>query len=106
MKQALKIISNKGLGVLIVKKRNITIGILTDGDLKRLNQKFQDLHSLKLKSVMKKNPISIEKDTLAAKALGIMNAKKITSLCVHKGKRRKITVGIIHIHTILNANIN
>ena len=42
MKQALKIISNKGLGVLIVKKRNTTSGILTDGDLKRLNQKYSD----------------------------------------------------------------
>ena len=106
MKQALKIISNKGLGVLIVKKRNTTSGILTDGDLKRLNQKYQNLHSLKIKSVMKKNPISIEKDTLAVKALEIMNTKKITSLCVHKGKKRKITLGIIHIHTILNANIS
>ena len=106
MKQALKIILNKGLGVLIVKKRNTTSGILTDGDLKRLNQKYQNLHSLKIKSVMKKNPISIEKDTLAVKALEIMNTKKITSLCVHKGKKRKITLGIIHIHTILNANIS
>ena len=106
MKQALKIISNKGLGVLIVKKKNTTSGILTDGDLKRLNQKYQNLHSLKIKSVMKKNPISIEKDTLAVKALEIMNTKKITSLCVHKGKKRKITIGIIHIHTILNANIS
>ena len=106
MKQALKIISNKGLGVLIVKKRNTTSGILTDGDLKRLNQKYQNLHSLKIKSVMKKNPISIEKDTLAVKGLEMMHTKKITSLCVHKGKKRKITIGIIHIHTILNANIS
>tara|TARA_Y100000590_G_C15653132_1_gene989556 strand:- start:120 stop:1097 length:978 start_codon:yes stop_codon:yes gene_type:complete len=106
MKKALKIISNKGLGVLIAKKRNITTGILTDGDLKRLNQKFQDLHNLKIKSVMKKNPITVEKDTLAAKALEIMNTKKITSLCVHKNKKKSHTIGIIHIHTILNANIN
>ena len=105
MKQALKIISNKGLGVLIVKKRNTTSGILTDGDLKRLNQKYQNLHSLKIKSVMKKNPISIEKDTLAVKALEIMNTKKITSLCVHSKKNKKKTIGIIHIHNILEANI-
>jgi len=105
MKQALRIISNKGLGVLVVTKKNITTGILTDGDLKRLNQKFQNLHSLKVKSVMKKNPITIENDTLAAKALEIMNTKRITSLCVYKGKNRKITSGIIHIHAILNANI-
>ena len=55
---------------------------------------------------MKKNPISIEKDTLAAKALEVMNTNRITSLCVHSGKRKNITIGIIHIHNILNANIN
>ena len=107
MKNALKQLIKKELGVLIVRNnKKITTGVLVDGDLKRLNRKFDNLHNLKIKSVMKKNPISIEKDTLAVKALEIMNTKKITSLCVHKGKKRKITLGIIHIHTILNANIN
>ena len=50
--------------------------------------------------------ISIEKDTLAAKALEIMNTNRITSLCVHNGKRKNITIGVIHIHNILNANIS
>ena len=50
---------------------------------------------------MKKNPVSVEKNTLAAQALSIMNAKKITSLCVHKGNKKNRTVGIIHIHNIL-----
>ena len=55
---------------------------------------------------MTKNPISIEKDTLAEKALSIMNAKKITSLCVHNQKKTKKTIGIIHIHSILKSNIH
>jgi len=55
---------------------------------------------------MKKNPTSIEIDTLAANALGIMNTRKITSLCVHKNKNKRKTIGIIHIHNILNANIS
>ena len=55
---------------------------------------------------MKKNPVSIDKNTLAAKALSIMNVKKITSLCVHKGNQKNKTVGIIHIHNILKANIS
>ena len=55
---------------------------------------------------MKKNPISIEKDTLAAQALSIMNDKKITSLCVHNRKQKNKTIGIIHIHNILEANIS
>ena len=107
MKKALKIILKKGLGVLIVKNnKNITMGILTDGDLKRLNQKFENINNLKIKSVMKRNPISIEKNMLAAKALSIMNTKKITSLCVHSGNKKNKTIGFVHIHNILNANIS
>ena len=107
MKHALKIISNKGLGVLIIKNnKNSTIGILTDGDIKRLAQKFKNFQELKIKSVMVKNPISVDKNTLAAQALLIMTSKKITSLCVHKENKKNKTVGIIHIHNILNANIS
>ena len=54
---------------------------------------------------MTKNPISIHKDELAAKALALMNKKKITSLCVFKNKDNSKTIGIIHIHHILQANI-
>ena len=54
---------------------------------------------------MTKNPISVDKDMLAAKSLSIMSDKKITSLCVHKKKNKKKTIGILHIHHILNANI-
>ncbi len=106
MQNALNIISKKGLGVLFVRKNKFTIGILTDGDIKRISQKNLDFQKLKINSVMKKNPISVEKDTLAAKALEIMNTNRITSLCVHNGKQKNITIGIIHIHNILNANIN
>ena len=107
MKYALKKISKKGLGALIVKnKKNITIGILTDGDIKRLAQKFKNFQELTIKSVMKKNPISVDKNTLAAQALSIMNSKKITSLCVHTGNQKNKTIGIIHIHNILKANIS
>ena len=106
MKDALRTITQKGLGVLLIKKKNITTGILTDGDLKRLNRKFENFQKLKIKKVMKKNPVSVDKNTLAAQALSIMNTKKITSLCVHKGNKKNKTVGIIHIHNILKANIS
>ena len=106
MQNALNIISKKGLGVLFVRRNKFTTGILTDGDIKRISQKNLNFHRLKINSVMKKNPISVEKDTLAAKALEIMNTNRITSLCVHSGKRKKLTIGIIHIHNILNANIS
>ena len=106
MKNALQTLIKKGLGVLIVKnKKNITTGILTDGDLKRLNRKYENLHNLKIKSVMKKNPKSVNKDMLATESLYIMNKNKITSLCVHNGKQKKKTIGIITVHALLSANI-
>ena len=107
MKNALKIINDKKLGVLIIRKKNgDTCGIITDGDLRRITQKFNNLDELEIKKIMKKNPLSVNKDTLAASALSIMNTKKITSLCVHKDKKKKRTIGLIHMHDILRSNIN
>ena len=106
MKKALKIINNKKLGVLIIKdKYSNTSGIITDGDLKRIAQKYNNFDNLKIKRVMKKNPISVDIDTLAASALTIMNSKKITSLCVHKKRSVKKTIGLVHMHDILKSNI-
>ncbi len=106
MRTALKRIEKKGLGVLVVKNNsNKTIGILTDGDLKRVSNKKVNYHDLEIKQVMKKNPISIDKNMLAAQALSIMNSKKITSLCVHQNKKKNKTIGFVHIHNILKSNI-
>ena len=55
---------------------------------------------------MTKKPIFIEKNELAAKALSIMNNKKITSLLVNNKKKSLTTVGVIHVHTILQSNIS
>ena len=107
MRKALNIINNKKLGVLIIKKKNgDTSGIITDGDLKRIAQKHSNFENLDLIKVMKKNPVTINKDTLAASALSIMNSKNITCLCVHKNKKIKKTIGLIHMHDILRSNIN
>ena len=107
MTSALNTINKKRLGVLIVRKNNNdTVGIITDGDLKRIAQKYDKFQNLVLKKVMKKNPLSVEKDTLAATALSIMNTRKITSLCVHNNKNIKRTIGLIHMHDILKSNIN
>ena len=54
---------------------------------------------------MTKKPIKVEKNTLATKALSIMNEKKITSLCVYDLKKKYLTIGIIHVHNILNEKI-
>ena len=107
MKKALKIISSKKLGTLIIQnnKKN-TIGIITDGQIRRFNEKNNNLQDLAVKKVMSSNPISIDQETLAEKALSIMNTKKITSLCIHNKKNIKKTIGILHIHSILQTNIS
>ena len=99
-------ITKKNLGTLVIRNnRSYTTGILTDGDLKRINNIKLSFKDLKIKKVMTKRPISVDKDMLAAHALSIMNNKKITSLCVHNNKSKNSTIGFIHIHDILNANI-
>ena len=106
MNKALKIMTGKKLGTLIARnKKKITTGIVTDGQIRRLSSKNIFLSLLKVKDIMTKNPIKIEKDTLATKALSIMNEKKITSLCVYNQKKKSVTIGIIHVHNILNKQI-
>ena len=72
MKKALKLITDKKLGVLIVLDKNKnTSGIITDGQIRRSNQKNKNLNNMTVKNVMTKNPISVQKNTLAAKALSV-----------------------------------
>jgi len=109
MKTALKIMTKKKLGTLIIRnKKNLTIGIVTDGDLKRAIQKNKNIQDLALKNIMTRNPTSINRNELAVKALNLMNSKnkKITSLCVYDKRNKLKTIGIIHIHKILENNIN
>jgi len=104
MKNALKIITQKNLGTLIVKNnRGISTGIITDGTIRRANEINNSLQNQLVKAIMTKNPINVDKEMLAEKALAIMNHKKITSLCVNNNKNK--TIGILHIHNILDAKI-
>ena len=107
MKEALKILNAKKLGFLLVRdKKKLTRGIITDGELRRISQKKHNLYNLLAKQVMTKNPIGIDKNELAAKALSIMNSKKITSICVYNKKNKLKTIGVLHIHNILKSNIS
>ncbi len=105
--RALKILSEKKLGILVVINKNKkTLGIITDGQIRRYTQKDLNFHSLTVKKIMTKNPISVDKNELAAKALSIMNSKKITSLLVVNKNKPQKTIGVIHVHTILQSNIS
>ena len=107
MKKALNILSDKKLGFLIIKnKQNKTIGIITDGEVRRYNEKKINMHLKNASDIMTKNPVSVDKNILAVKALSIMNNKKITSLLVHEKKNKYKTIGVIHIHNILQSNIS
>ena len=105
--KALKILSEKKLGILVVRdKTKKTSGIVTDGNIRRVSQKDSKFQNLLIKKIMTKKPVSIEKNELAAKALSIMNSRKITSLVVFDKKKPNITIGVVHVHTILQSNIS
>jgi arabinose-5-phosphate isomerase len=96
-------ISKKRLGVTLVIDHSDNLkGMVTDGDLRRLMEKEKNVTQLKASNMMAKNPKTITKETLAAKAVQIMEEHSITSLIVSdEGKIQ----GIIHLHDILKAGI-
>ena len=106
MSKVLKILTEKKLGILVAQNnKKETTGIVTDGQIRRFTEKKVNFDLFPVKKIMTKKPILIDKDELAAKALEIMNNKKITSLIVFNKKTPKKTIGVIHIHTILQTNI-
>ena len=107
MGKALKILSQKKLGLLIVRnKKNIIKGIITDGQVRRFSEKKLSFQALPVRKIMTRKPICIDKNELAAKALSLMNSKKITSLIVNNKKKPQVAIGVIHVHTILKSNIS
>ena len=107
MKKALNIITKKNLGTLIAQNnKKQTTGIITDGQIRRKTGELLNIYTKKVKDIMTKNPISVDKDTLVEKALSIMYSKKITSLIVSGNSNKNKTIGIIHIHNILENSSN
>ena len=106
IRKALKIINIKRLGFLVaINNLGQTTGVFTDGDLKRLMQKKRKIENLKIKSFMTKNPYVVDEEMLATDVLYQMNKKKITNVCVYKKNNKKKTIGVLHIHNLLN-NMN
>ena len=107
MKDALKVLRQKNLGVIIARNsKNYCTGIFSDGDLKRKIQKNKNLYDVQLKKVMTVNPIVINQESLAEKALAIMETNRITTLIVNSKKSKHKIVGLISIHDILETNIS
>ena len=98
-KQALKMMNEKKLGIVVVTKNKKIYGLVTDGDLRRiLNKSSQKIN---LTNLTRNYPLVINESMPASKALGLMAEKKITSLLVVSDKdfikKQKKLKGIIHI---------
>lgn len=103
-KKAIEVISDKKLGTaIVVDEAGKLTGVLTDGDIRRIIIKYGSAENLLTKDVMTKNPKTLLKDNLAAKALGIMEKHSITSLPVLNDNNEPI--GLIHIHDLLKAGV-
>ena len=102
-KEALKIMNQKKLGIIVLTKNKFITGLLTDGDLRRELGKISS--KTNLNNFASKTPLTVNENMPASKALSIMNEKKITSLLVVSdkdlNKSKKILKGIIHIHCLL-----
>jgi len=106
---AVKTISKKDLGIGIIIKNKYVIGIVTDGDIRRGAKNYSK--KTKITALMSRKPLHVGENISAAKALSIMNEKKITSLIVSSDsdyKKHKVFFkpkGILHIHSLLKYGI-
>ena len=106
LSKGIKIMNKCKLGTLIVlNSKSYLSGIISDGDVRKASKK--NLKNIKIKDLMTKNPVTVEKNTLATKCLAIMQSKKITKLIVGSSlsKTKTRVLGIISIHHILQAGI-
>lgn len=96
-------ISKKRLGVTaVIEKDNKIIGIITDGDIRRMLEKNDDIHQLIAKDIMGENPIIIDGETMAINALDIMKKNDITQILVTKDDKY---IGVVHFHDLIKEGI-
>ena len=107
LREILKVMNEKKLGIVVIIKNKFISGLLTDGDLRRGIKYFSKNQNLK--KIINQKPFIVNENMPASKALAIMSEKKITSLLVVSDKnfkqKNKMLKGIIHIHTLLQNGI-
>lgn len=103
MKEAVLEMTAKRGVTSVVDEAGKLAGVITDGDLKRLLAKSDDIMSLKVAEVMNKSPKTVDRESLAVKAAQLMEDYRVTSLLV--ADREKKPVGIIHLHDIMKAGV-
>ena len=99
---AINEISNKMLGATAVLENNKVVGIITDGDVRRILEKNTDPLNITVSNIISRNPKTVKHSLLAIDALQIMNKNKITNLIVTKDN---IYIGMLHIHDLINAGL-
>lgn len=102
IKKVIVEISEKMLGVTAVIENDEIVGVVTDGDIRRMLNNYESINGLTAKDIMSLNPKTIETDVLAVNALKLMQEKGISQLIAVKGKKYK---GIVHLHNLINEGI-
>ncbi len=102
MEKVILEISSKRLGATAVLQNGKLMGVITDGDLRRMLEKHTDFRTLTAADIMTRHPKTIQKEQLAVDALSLMKENNITQLPVLDGERY---VGVVHLHDILKEGI-
>jgi arabinose-5-phosphate isomerase len=104
LKEVIIEISSKRLGATAVVKEesNELVGIITDGDLRRMLNKYESTEGIKATDIMTASPLTIEPDHYAAEAMAIMQEKNITQLIVTKSGKFE---GFVHLHDLLKEGL-
>lgn len=99
---AINEISSKMLGATAVLKNEKIVGIITDGDVRRILEKYDDPLNIPVSKLITNSPKKVDSTLLAIDALEIMTKNKITNLIVIKKEKY---VGMIHIHDIIKIGL-
>ena len=92
--------SRKTFGMTcVIDGTGALVGVITDGDLRRQLEKGVDVRGLTASDVMTHGPIAVERNTLAAEALNIMESRHVTSLIVVEHQSRHVA-GVVHLHDL------
>ncbi len=95
-------ISEKMLGASAVLQDDKIVGIITDGDIRRMLNKYDSINELQAKDIMTSNPKTVSTEVLAVKALKIMQEKGISQLLAVDGEKYS---GVVHLHNLINEGI-
>ena len=102
IKQVIVEISEKLLGVTAVVENDRIVGIVTDGDLRRMLTKVDNIAELTAKDIMTENPKKIDNDAMAVEALEMMDTHGITQILAEENGRYS---GVVHIHNLSKEGI-